>query len=385
MISVVVHPGSISGPYSLQLANALTKYARVAYVLDTRSNNKYYKNTLVKEIEPLKFKKPRIREMSGFIEMYILSKKIRRFKPDIIHFQGNGIWESVLLRFLRKYLVINTVHDPIKHIDYRKALNIWTMKDMIKKSSGIVVHSNGLKKILQNYNTVDSSKILVHPHGLFDYYRKFSSQVKKREKTMLFFGNFRYNKGPDLLLKSFENIKDDIPDWRLVMAGQVAKVSHKSLSSKIKKAVVGSEGLSNEIVLKYKESLGNQIDVKNRFIEDDEVWELFSTAGIVVLPYRHGSQSGVLAIAAAFGCPVLATKVGALPELLVNEKHALLVQPESIEALQYGLVRMAGDDKLRDKMGTQLLELGEKEWSWDVIASGTIGFYNRMLNQPILR
>lgn len=97
------------------------------------------------------------------------------------------------------------------------------------------------------------------------------------------------------------------------------------------------------------------------------------------MPYRHGTQSAVLALAAAFACPVLATRVGNIPEMLVNKQHALLVDPEDIHALANGLLEIATNDELRADLGDNLAEHARANWSWEEIAEKTVRFYRQCL------
>lgn len=147
MLSIVLY--SIRGgieTYTLQLANALAPIARVAYAIDRQK-----KEQIAKQVNPkvtlIEFNRPRLREVWGIFTMYDLSRKIIKFKPDIFHIQGDGVWESILLRFLNDIPIVNTVHDPIKHIDQRTYLNNWTMKDAVNRAKGWVVHGKQLKAI----------------------------------------------------------------------------------------------------------------------------------------------------------------------------------------------------------------------------------------------
>lgn len=356
MISVVLF--SVRGgieTYTLQLANALAPIARVAYAIDTNKKKQVH-NLIDQRVTLLEYRRPRLREPWGIIEIRRLAQEIKKFKPDLFHLQGDGVWESVLLRFLTNIPTVNTVHDPIKHIDQRTYLNNWTMKDAIKRSKGWVVHSDGLKKVLVERNKISEETILVHPHGVYDFYCNFAQPSSNKEKYILFFGELRVNKGLDLFLEAFEKVKDQIPEWRVMIAGRGRLANNKSL-----------------------EKVADRIKLHNRYITDAEAADLFSKAGMTILPYRHGSQSGVLALAAAFACPVLATRVGNIPEMLVDKKHALLVEPENVVELANGLVGIATDDSLRALLGDNLDKLARNEWSWTKIAKKTLQFYRQFI------
>jgi glycosyltransferase involved in cell wall biosynthesis len=310
-----------------------------------------------------------------------LAHRIQQFAPDIFHLQGDGLWESFLLRNLSNTVsVVNTVHDPVKHIDQNAFVNNWSMKDAIGRSVGWVVHSPMLKKIFLEKNPVNEERVLVHPHGIYDYYLKYAAPSMEREKYILFFGALRFNKGPDLLLRAFSTIQDRIPDWRIIFAGRspLEKKLYPFFLPNLRSAA--KQKNINKLLSSYSQ-VGHRFEFRNRFISDSEAGSLFSKAGVVVLPYRHGSQSGVLALAAAFGCPVLATKVGNIPELLTDGKHALLVEPEDVTALAEALAAMLTNKEQREVLGKNLNRLAVNEWAWSKIAEKTMEFYNEILRK----
>ncbi len=78
------------------------------------------------------------------------------------------------------------------------------------------------------------------------------------------------------------------------------------------------------------------VRVEARWFKEAEIPALLDWADALVLPYREASQSGVAALALAAGRPVLATKVGGLPEQLAQASAALLCQPTA-EDISLGL------------------------------------------------
>ena len=356
MLSVVLFSmrGGVE-TYTLQLANALSSIARVGYVIDFNKRRQLAKG-IDRRVVLLEYKRPRRRELLGVFEIKRIAREIEQFKPDLLHLQGDGVWEGILLRFLANIPVVNTVHDPIKHVDQRTWLNNWTMRDAIKRSCGYVVHGEELKKIFVEKNKINDAKILVHPHGVYNYYCNYCVPSRNRKKNLLFFGALRKNKGVDLFLEAFVRVKDEIPDWNVVVAG------------------LGS--LEQNV---FFEANQERITSYNRYITDAEAAYFFASAGVVVLPYRHGSQSGVLALAAAFDCPVLATRVGNIPEMLRSRRDALLVEPSSVEALAGGVLEITKNDQLRMTLGENLGKLARSEWSWDDIAAKTLQFYRECI------
>ena len=100
-------------------------------------------------------------------------------------------------------------------------------------------------------------------------------------------------------------------------------------------------------------SLVDAVTLKER-ATDPQTRALFrnqlAAADLLVLPYRRISQSGVLYLALSLGVPVVASAVGAWPDLLTNGEQALLVEPGSPSALADALVRALRDPGLRERL-----------------------------------
>jgi glycosyltransferase involved in cell wall biosynthesis len=71
-----------------------------------------------------------------------------------------------------------------------------------------------------------------------------------------------------------------------------------------------------------------------------------SVTDVVALPYVCALQSSVIALAAGFGIPVVATSVGGLPEMVVPGKTGELVPPKNPRALAEGVARIVAPDAL---------------------------------------
>ena len=57
--------------------------------------------------------------------------------------------------------------------------------------------------------------------------------------------------------------------------------------------------------------------------------------------------------ATSLGLPIVATRVGGVPQVLEHEVNALLVPPNDPSALAEAMARLAGDPDLRDRLGRQ--------------------------------
>ena len=146
----------------------------------------------------------------------------------------------------------------------------------------------------------------------------------------------------------------------------------------LKVIIAGAGNIKKYINLQKKEDL-SKLEIYNQFIPDEDVPKFFQRAEIVVLPYIEATQSGPLHIAYAFKKPVVATNVGAIPEVVENGKTGLLVPPRDERALSKAIVELLRDDKLKKKMGKRAYEK-IKKLSWKNIAKETIKIYKEVLD-----
>jgi glycosyltransferase involved in cell wall biosynthesis len=107
-----------------------------------------------------------------------------------------------------------------------------------------------------------------------------------------------------------------------------------------------------------------------------EVAKFFRAADIVVLPYRSASQSAMAQLAFAFGKPVVATRVGGLPEIIEDGWNGLLVNPRDEEALACAIKRLLVDLPLRQSLGSRAAEVAASRHSWDRVAEATLHVYD---------
>ena len=120
-------------------------------------------------------------------------------------------------------------------------------------------------------------------------------------------------------------------------------------------------------------------DVRNRHIPDEEVAELFTDADIVVLPYVEASQSGVLAIAYAFGKPVIVTDVGELASAVEDGKTGLIIPAKDGGALAEAILRLAANPEFRTKLGNSGRAAAERLASPRLVAETVTKIYKELI------
>jgi glycosyltransferase involved in cell wall biosynthesis len=121
--------------------------------------------------------------------------------------------------------------------------------------------------------------------------------------------------------------------------------------------------------------LEDVVAVDSRYVPDEEVRPLMELARFVVLPYRSATQSGVLHVAYACGRPVIATRVGGLPEVVEEGGTGRLVPPRSPRELADAMLALLDDPEGAARMGERALELSCTRFSWAAVARAILSAY----------
>jgi glycosyltransferase involved in cell wall biosynthesis len=145
------------------------------------------------------------------------------------------------------------------------------------------------------------------------------------EKVILFFGYIRPYKGLHVLIDAMKILRGKM-NVRLLVCGEFYGDEEK-YREHMKEAGV-EDGTT----------------VISDYISNESVHLYFSAADVVVQPYLSATQSAIAQIAYFFSSPIIATNVGALPEVIVNEKSGLIVPPNDPAALANAIVRFYAEN-----------------------------------------
>jgi glycosyltransferase involved in cell wall biosynthesis len=101
-------------------------------------------------------------------------------------------------------------------------------------------------------------------------------------------------------------------------------------------------------------------------VEHEQVPALIRSFDLMVMPSVYESETfGVAAIeASASGVPVVASRVGGVPEAVRHEQTGLLVRPRDVEALAEACIALIDDPKRRREMGLAGRRFVERYYNW---------------------
>jgi glycosyltransferase involved in cell wall biosynthesis len=79
----------------------------------------------------------------------------------------------------------------------------------------------------------------------------------------------------------------------------------------------------------------------------------------------------------AAGVPVVASRIGGIPDIIRDHENGLLVPPQNQKKLAEAIIYLLRNDNLRKKLGSNSLKLA-KNYNWSEIAEKTISLYKEI-------
>jgi glycosyltransferase-like protein len=284
---------------------------------------------------------------------------------DIYHTQdcvgANSLYELKRFREL-KAPTVRTIH----HVDeFRgKALIEFQEKSIHLLDEKIVV-SKYWKKALRNDFKVNAHLV----YNGIDL-TKFSPSKKVRKgsgrPSILYVGGLEARKGVEYLLLAMELVQKEIPDTKLTIIGRAGLTSGESYNER-------------EIFENLAERIGiGDCVIFRDYVSEGRLKEFYQRCDVYALPSRMEGWGLTLMEAMAFKKPVVASKVGGIPELVDHGKNGLLVPCGDVKGLADSIVKILKDKKLATSFG----QAGRRKvelFTWERTAKMTLKIYEKAL------
>lgn len=337
--------------YSLELARTLRKRFQITALVSKQALNLDQWRELGIPLLEVPTYNNALEFCSSYLNPFTfraLAERIEGISPDLIYYPMIHPWIPRLNRLLPDLPKVYTAHDPVLHLGERNWLLARIQKLSLKEADRVIVLSQAFVETMASLGA-PPERIDVIPHGEFSFYREFAvdpAREKSKEQRLLFFGRIHEYKGIRILLEAFSQIKEQLPQAKLTIAGEGDLRPYRDQLEKLE-----------------------DVEVRNHWIPDWEVADLFTNAELVVLPYLDASQSGVIPIAYSFAVPVVATNTGGLAEQVEHLRTGILVPPNDSKALADNVVQLLANPLLRAELGKNGWEKAQKEWNWETISS----------------
>ncbi len=188
--------------------------------------------------------------------------------------------------------------------------------------------------------------------------------------TILFVGRFDTIKGGDTVIEAFNEIASRDAGARLLFVGPDKGM--RTQTGDLRHLEEYAAGILSEQARERFQYLG--------LLPPHKVSELRRTAAVTVVASRYENFPTVVLEAMSVGSPLVATRVGGVPEMLSHEENALLVPPDHPSQMADAVVRLLRNPDLANRLGRKAREDQLANCSAEAVARETVEFYSQVID-----
>jgi len=162
------------------------------------------------------------------------------------------------------------------------------------------------------------------------------------------------------------------PRGKLVLGWAGSKTNHpgkRGLDDLLIPALQGLDGVTLRLAAR-----------EDRWRTQEEMVEFHQGLDAYVCTSRAEGGPHPLLEASACGIPLISTRVGMAPQLILQHENGMLID-RTISELREAILLLRDDRDLRMKMGVRAREIVECAWTWDRQAPNYIPFFNYALGK----
>lgn len=255
-----------------------------------------------------------------------------------------------------------------RRVDFPLKKNYFSQRKYMKNIDAIIAISEGVKKVLVE-GGVDPENVEVISSGIdFSSFEEDSSALTSKDYLHREF-SFAVD---DYLVGIVAHLADHKGHQYLIQATKILKQQ----APKIKTIIVGEGPLSMELNRQAKELDVEDIIFFLGFRKD--IPKILSSLDLFVLSSHLEGMGSSILDAMASRLPVVATKVGGIPEVVINGETGLLVPPRNPSALARAILRLYSDKTLASRLGQKGYELVHRKFSAEAMAEKVVRLYEKI-------
>ena len=272
---------------------------------------------------------------------------LKKEKPDIIHTNGfQGLSTSLFSAINRSNIPhVHTLHTfelfshwagmyrngkPITKFNIFDRLYLTFMRKVSSNITTVISPSKFVMDFAQNNGFFYKSKKFVIPHGI-DNTKKIKPKLESSDE-FLYFGRLDEPKGVQVAIEAFR----------------------KNPSKAIKLHIAGSGPYENKLKNIAK---NDQRIIFHGHLEKEQLQFYLNHCSYSIIPSILYETFGLVTIESLnHAMPVIASKIGAIPEIITNEYNGFLFEPKDSDSLSSIITKTIGDNQLIRKLSQNALD-----------------------------
>lgn len=281
-----------------------------------------------------------LRSVLGFVvtlphTIHQLLTLLRRHAIDVVHvhYPIPAFIHLVFCRLLHPFVLVVSAHgSDFRPRGRRPQRQPLTLRWLVRSCDRLTAPSGGyLQEILVDFPAARERAVAVHNGIDVEDFSSANQEQQQAESYILCVAAHNDTKGLDVLLRAVALLRSRGDDTPVVLAGDgPLRPELEQLAKRL--------GIENGVRFAGRQELGPLRDLLQR-------------CTLVVAPSRAESFGIAILEAMAVGKPVVATRVGGIPEVVADGETGLLVPPENEEALCAAMHLVLRDRDLQLQLG----------------------------------
>lgn len=190
---------------------------------------------------------------------------------------------------------------------------------------------------------------------------RIASMRFETPNRVLLLGNLCERKGHFDAIEAAARVRAEIPDVEFVFAGAERDPgTHRAL-----------------LVRLEERSLRDAVSLPGPIFGDDKR-RLLQDSRILILPSHTENMPLSIMEGMACGLPIVATRVGAIPEMIDDGENGFLIDPRDVDTLAKRILDLLRDPALCRKIGESAMRHARLAWDQSVIARRTLDLYDTL-------
>lgn len=296
-----------------------------------------------------------------------LREEIAKIKPNVVHAHNLHPHLFQLAKWKKelKYKLIAELHHPAIELDFliQKLVfpyAVFGLRLVSKRIDSFIAHTEIEKKWLVNKGIGEYKVHVARLPGIRP--ELLNTPIKSsRQKDVIYIGRIVPRKGLHVLIRAASKVKEHTPNVGVTIAGPTDPKYFEKLVSLAKRL-----RLENTIVFK-------------NYIPEEEKYKLLKEHKVFVLPSLKDYTPNIVLEAQALGTAVISTKVGAIPEIVLDGETGILVEPGNVEHLAEAVKILLSNEKVRKRMFVKAREFA-KNFTLGKVINHIEKIYNQLVS-----
>jgi len=301
-----------------------------------------------------------------FADRRTLGRALAGLAPDIVHGHGTDAYSAAVVD--TRWPQVVTVHGilykevqlyrGVKGAVRRRALANLERR-VLRRSRHILVIAGYVQEAIAHLTRARFHRV-ANPVSR----RCFDLSSHDDGYTILTVATMQQRKGQLHLVEALARVRRDVPGARLVCLGKVLEPDYDAAVRRR----IAELGLRDAVDL-----VG--------FVSDRELDQALRTCAVFTLASLEESSPVSIAEAMTLGKPVVATRVGGVPDLVTEGETGYLVDHGDVARTAEALVQLLTDPDLRGRLGARAAARARLDFHPEAVARRTLAVYQQIVEE----